>query len=61
MMTTPGEEPAAMERVKAAIAAHEPEDGYLQWYADEHTIDCDAGEFWRVVAKALGDRAPDDR
>jgi hypothetical protein len=32
--------------------AHEPTDG-PQWYVDEHVIDCDAEEFWGVLAAVL--------
>lgn len=44
---------ALLERIKTAIAAHQPDDGHTQWYVDEFCIDCDAEEFWRVVQKAL--------
>jgi hypothetical protein len=45
--------PVTVEQIRAAIEAHEPEDGYKQWYVDELCIDCDAAEFWAVVAAAL--------
>lgn len=35
------------------MAAHEVDDGYTQWYVNDAVIECDAEEFWRVVAKAL--------
>lgn len=42
-----------VDQLKAAVMAHEPEDGYLQWYVDEFCIDCDAEEFWAVIARIL--------
>ncbi len=42
----------AFQTVKDAVDKHEA-DGPVQWYVDELTIDCDAEEFWKVVAKAL--------
>lgn len=52
-----------LERIKAAITAHEPENGSVQWYVDDLTIDCDAEEFWRVAGKTLAshDLAEDPR
>ena len=38
--------------LQAQIHAHEP-DGYVQWFVDEHCIDCDAEEFWKVLRQAL--------
>src|SRR5271167_3523249 len=35
--------------VKTRVANHDPEDGSRQWYVDNHVIDCDAEEFWKVV------------
>lgn len=43
------------DRLRAAVEAHKPEHGYTQWYVDEHVIDCDAEEFWAVIARALAD------
>ncbi len=48
--------PVTIEQIRAAIEAHEPEDGYKQWYVDEHCIDCDAEEFWAVIAAVLEKR-----
>lgn len=39
-------------RVREAVQAHDAP-GHLQWYVDDLVIDCDAGEFWKVVAQAL--------
>ena len=44
-----------VERIKSAVTAHQPEDGYLQWYVDEFCIDCDAEELWRVVGNTLSE------
>jgi hypothetical protein len=33
--------------------AHEPGGG-AQWYVDDRVIDCDAEEFWAVIAMKLG-------
>lgn len=40
------------DQLRAAVMAHEPH-GAVQWYVDEHVIDCDAREFWAVIAAAL--------
>ena len=29
--------------------------GPTQWYIDQHCIDCDADEFWRVVERVVQD------
>jgi hypothetical protein len=42
-------------QLRAAVEAHRPSDGSLSWYVDEFVIDCDAGEFWAVIARALAD------
>jgi hypothetical protein len=40
-------------QLRGAVMAHQPDDGSRQWYVDEHVIDCDADEFWAVIARAL--------
>ncbi len=44
-----------VEQVRAAVEAHEPSEGITQWYVDERCIDCDAEEFWAVIAAVLSD------
>jgi hypothetical protein len=41
-----------VDQLKAAVTAHEPP-ASGQWYVDEHVIDCDAEEFWAVIAATL--------
>lgn len=43
----------AVEQIRAALTAHEPH-GAVQWYIDENVIDCDAPEFWAVLAATMG-------
>lgn len=45
-------EEAIADHLRAVVEAHEPAQSSTQWYADEHVIDCDAGEFWSVTAAA---------
>lgn len=45
--------PVTVEQIRAAVEAHQPEHGYTSWYVDEHVIDCDADEFWTVIAAVL--------
>lgn len=40
-------------QLRAAVEAHRPANGMTQWYVDEFCIDCDADEFWAVIAAAL--------
>jgi hypothetical protein len=47
------------DQLRAAVTAHEPEDGYRQWYVDEYVIDCDAEEFWAVIERVLADDQED--
>lgn len=48
-----------VEQLRAAVEAHEPSHGMTQWYVDEYVIDCDAREFWAVIAAALEKHAPE--
>lgn len=38
--------------IREAIEQHSPDDGSINWYVDEHVIDCDAEEFWKVAEEA---------
>lgn len=40
--------------IRARAEAYEAP-GAVQWYVDEFTIDCDAGEFWSMVEQAMPD------
>jgi hypothetical protein len=42
-----------VDQLRAAVEAHEPANGMTQWYVDELCIDCDADEFWSVIAAVL--------
>jgi hypothetical protein len=44
-----------LEAIKRAVEDHHNHitEGYLQWYVDEHSIDCDAKEFWKVVERVI--------
>jgi hypothetical protein len=48
---TPKEIVAAIK--DAAEGHHEDLYGGEQWYVDEHCIDVDAQEFWKMAEKAL--------
>jgi hypothetical protein len=39
--------------IRDRVDAHEPYLHGTQWYVAECCIDCDAGEFWRVVDEAV--------
>jgi len=41
-----------VDKLRAAVIAHESH-GSGSWYADEYVIDCDASEFWAVIAAVL--------
>jgi hypothetical protein len=43
------------DQLRAAVEAHEPSHGMTQWYVDEYVIDCDAEEFWAVIARTLAE------
>jgi hypothetical protein len=47
MAAVPGQ--AVADQFRAAVEAHEPSGG-SQWYVDKRVIDCDADEFWAVIA-----------
>ena len=43
-----------LKHIRIMVEQHQPEP-LVQWYADEHVIDCDAAEFWRVVKRAISE------
>ena len=43
--------------IRERVEAHEGTSA-AQWYVDEHSVDCDADEFWAVVDEAV--RGGDD-
>lgn len=49
-----GEAARLAQVIREAVTAHE-EDGPIQWYVDEFTIDCDAERFWQIVEQAIRD------
>lgn len=40
------------------VEDHIPPDGWMQWFVDELSIDCEADEFWRVVDAAVRSHNP---
>lgn len=39
--------------IRYTMEGYEPENGSIQWYIDSNVIDCDAGEFWKVLERAI--------